>query len=317
MAQRSSAGHNIGELLLREGLITEAQLDLALVRQRDTEQPLVRILVESGFLEDTKRLNFFKRHFGAPVVLIEPEKLDALLYTYIPGPIARKHHLVPVKLDRDGLVVAMEDPSDLVLLDNLKEIAGLRIKPVVSSTADIIEALKGYPAEKPVESTAAPKAQRFDWVTRLLSFTFMPFMSLAVLFGILALLYYSPAAQAKYAEYLGRDSATKSSQIFSLFLYFFLSWGVYTIIVYEIVGLVFDDMEWRDPADVGESRQRGRALLYSIFLGWLGVDRFYLGYSRLGALKLVTLGLFGIWWILDVIALVGRDVPDAAGRRLQ
>lgn len=58
------------------------------------------------------------------------------------------------------------------------------------------------------------------------------------------------------------------------------------------------------------------ALLLSIFVGTLGVDRFYLGYVGLGILKLVTLGGCGIWWLIDVILIATHKLPDAQGRPL-
>jgi len=59
------------------------------------------------------------------------------------------------------------------------------------------------------------------------------------------------------------------------------------------------------------------ALLLSIFVGGLGIDRFYLGYITLGILKLITGGGCGIWWLVDLILIVMDKLPDAQGRPLK
>lgn len=52
------------------------------------------------------------------------------------------------------------------------------------------------------------------------------------------------------------------------------------------------------------SKRFPTAILFALFLGWFGVDRFYLGYCGLGVAKLLTLGGIGVWWMTDLILLI-------------
>ena len=314
MPHRATAGHKISELLLNEGLITNDQLDAALIRQKETDLSLLRILVETGNLDENKRLNFFKRQFGVPTISLDAKEIEPEVFLQIPVSIARRHHLVPVRQDRDGLVVAMEDPSDVILLDTLKDIVGSRIKPVLAHSSEIDAVLERYPSEEDAEAITGP-VRKFDPAVRLLSVLFMPIMSIAALVGIMLLIAFNSSVQTWLQVHLQKTPSI-NSQYFSLTLYFILSWGVWTVLMWEIQGLVFDDLSWNKLAQVGETRSRGTALIISVLVGWLGLDRWYLGYRVMFVLKLLTLGMLGLWWLLDVFLLATNSLPDAAGRDL-
>lgn len=72
----------------------------------------------------------------------------------------------------------------------------------------------------------------------------------------------------------------------------------------EIPGL-FSEKEWLT------------TILLSFFVGWLGIDRFYLGYTGLGILKLISFGGFGIWYIIDLILIVTGNLKDSQGLPLR
>jgi hypothetical protein len=64
-------------------------------------------------------------------------------------------------------------------------------------------------------------------------------------------------------------------------------------------------------------KRRTTALILSTFLGWAGVDRFYLGYWGAGVAKLLTVGGIYVWWILDIIRILANKLPAANGMQLE
>ena len=71
------------------------------------------------------------------------------------------------------------------------------------------------------------------------------------------------------------------------------------------------------PAPGGEQKEFTVALILSILVGGLGIDRFYLGYVGLGILKLITAGGCGIWYIVDIILIAMDKLPDSKGQPLK
>ncbi len=68
---------------------------------------------------------------------------------------------------------------------------------------------------------------------------------------------------------------------------------------------------------VSKQKSWWAALFLSIFLGFFGIDRFYIGRTRSGIVKLVTLGIFGVWWLSDIILIASDYRKDANGQPLK
>lgn len=98
--------------------------------------------------------------------------------------------------------------------------------------------------------------------------------------------------------------------------------GIWTIIDYVLIGIG----HMKDAANqplireqiVGTpEKSQTSTFILSWLLGWLGIDRFYLGHTGLGVIKLITLGGFGIWWLVDLILVGIGSMKDAKGNSLK
>lgn len=74
-------------------------------------------------------------------------------------------------------------------------------------------------------------------------------------------------------------------------------------------------MDKQEPANKQKSWKV--ALLLSLFVGFLGIDRFYIGRTRSAIVKLLTCGMFGIWWLSDIILIASDYRKDAKGQPLK
>ncbi|KAG2196486.1 hypothetical protein INT46_001231 [Mucor plumbeus] len=89
-----------------------------------------------------------------------------------------------------------------------------------------------------------------------------------------------------------------------------------TIIVTALITYLVNAKKELPPDICISDRERSSAIILSVFFGSLGADRFYLGYVLLGALKLLTGGLGGIWWTVDLVLLAMNAITDKSGCRL-
>jgi type IV pilus assembly protein PilB len=122
----------IGDLLVREGHITQVQLDKALEDARSNNTRIGFSLVKLGFIGEQDLALALARQHRLPAVDLERVKLDPKLLKLIPAEIAIKHAVLPLRRVGRTLTVAMVNPSDLGVLDDLKFITRFEIEPVIA-----------------------------------------------------------------------------------------------------------------------------------------------------------------------------------------
>lgn len=138
----------VGEILVRSGLIDEAQLRAALGDQSNWGQRLGITLVKMGVIEERDLVRALAQQLQLPVVELEGKRVQPEVLELVPVEIADKHSCVPlfVKEGPAGrtLFVGMDDPSDLEAIDDLGFRTGCKIQPVLVSPSDLAEAIDRF-----------------------------------------------------------------------------------------------------------------------------------------------------------------------------
>ncbi|CAA9370057.1 MAG: Type IV fimbrial assembly, ATPase PilB [uncultured Gemmatimonadetes bacterium] len=132
MAVSAPAADRIGEQLVRENLINQEQLTRALDDARSNGTRVGFSLVKLGFLAEQDLVRALARQHRVPAVDLERVKLDPRILKLIPTEIATKHQVLPLRRVGRTLTVAMSNPTDLGVIDDLKFITRLDIEPVIA-----------------------------------------------------------------------------------------------------------------------------------------------------------------------------------------
>ncbi len=146
------AHFKLGEILLKQGLITEAQLKQAIEAQRQEKGRIGEVLVKLGFLREEDITSALGTQLGIPYSsansdLLKPREeqdLDKL----IPQEFAQKNCILPLSRNMSVLTCAVADPLDLMMLDNLKRLTSCQLNLVISTRSAILQAVNQYYTRK-------------------------------------------------------------------------------------------------------------------------------------------------------------------------
>jgi type IV pilus assembly protein PilB len=134
----------LGDILVREELISPEQLQRAQEASRKTGERLGLLLVKSGVLSEDELTQFLSRQYGVPAINLGEFEIESEVIALVPRDVARKHRLIPMSRSGNSLIVATADPSQVAALDDLHFLTNLNIEVVVASDASISEALTRY-----------------------------------------------------------------------------------------------------------------------------------------------------------------------------
>jgi type IV pilus assembly protein PilB len=134
----------LGDLFVREGLITQEQLDQALTEARESKTRIGFALVKLGFVAENQLTRALAKQFRVPAVDLEKVKVEEKILRLVPEEVAMKHRVLPLRKVGRTLTVAMANPTDMGAIDNLKFITRYEIEPVIVGDYTLQKHLENY-----------------------------------------------------------------------------------------------------------------------------------------------------------------------------
>src|SRR5262250_1792795 len=139
----------LGDLLVKEKVITPEQLEQAMKVQKESNCRLGSALVKLGFLTDEDVTNFLSRQYGVPAINLSYFEIDPAVVKLIPFETAKRYQILPLSRVGASLTIAMVDPTNVFAMDDIKFMTGFNIEPVVASETSILAGIeKSYGATK-------------------------------------------------------------------------------------------------------------------------------------------------------------------------
>ncbi|HTY05331.1 MAG TPA: type IV-A pilus assembly ATPase PilB [Gemmatimonadales bacterium] len=134
----------LGDILVKEGLISQEQLKKALAEQKGNGMRLGYTLVKLGFVEETEVTKMLARQYRMPAVDLSRFEVDPKILKLIPADIASKHVVLPLKREGRTLTIAIADPNNVTAIEDIKFITRCDIFPVIAGEYTLRNAIDKY-----------------------------------------------------------------------------------------------------------------------------------------------------------------------------
>ncbi|MCF6092695.1 Flp pilus assembly complex ATPase component TadA [Microaerobacter geothermalis] len=134
----------IGDILVESGIITDQQLKQALQEQKGSGMKLGDLLIDRGYITEQQLIEVLEFQLGIPHVQLHRQKIDDKIINMIPDKIAKKHRVLPLRLENNKLIIAMSDPLDYYAIDDVRMSTGFQVEPVIASKEELNRAINRY-----------------------------------------------------------------------------------------------------------------------------------------------------------------------------
>ena len=144
MATIHTENLKLGELLLRKGVITRENLEQALREQEAKGGFIGQILVRLGMVKEEQMLPVLSEQLGIPYVVVKEREIPRSVIEKVPAKFATHYKLLPLSFEENVLSLAVTDPLDVQMLDDLRILLGCEVKAVLGGEKDILDAIRRY-----------------------------------------------------------------------------------------------------------------------------------------------------------------------------
>lgn len=131
----------LGEILVDQGFMTDAQIQECLDEQKRTGKQIGKLFIEKGYIDEQKLLDVISAQIDVQRVILENLNLDPAIVKLVPQEMARSYKAIPIYERDNVLTVAMADPSNLRTLDHIKFKTGRDVEPMLATEKEIVAAL--------------------------------------------------------------------------------------------------------------------------------------------------------------------------------
>ena len=132
----------LGDLLISAGLITEEQLQEGLQLQKGTGKRLGTVLLENGFITESELIEALQMQLGIEFIDLSKVNIPTELVQMVPKNIAKQYQVVPVRLNRDELYIAMSDPLNFYAIEEVRKAARRKVVPMVAMSSAVERAIQ-------------------------------------------------------------------------------------------------------------------------------------------------------------------------------